>query len=109
MTKRIFFCLLLFFTLLLNAGSPGGDITGTGATVQIATTGSARWVTIVADSSNSGVVRTDQDSAVSSTVGLKLVAGSGFTYPPQGQNYRLAGIYVYIANGDKVSVIWGNQ
>lgn len=109
MTKRMFFCLLLFLTVLLNAGNPGADITGTGATVQIASSGSARWVQIIADSGNSAAVRTDQDSGVSATVGAKIAAGAGFMYPPQGQNYRLAGIYVYIANGDKISVIWGNQ
>jgi len=108
-TKRRFLFLLLLFSVFLMAGSPGGDITGTGATVQIASSGSARWVQIIADSTNSAVVRTDQDSSVSATVGLKIPAGGGFLYPPQGQNYRLAGIYVYIANGDKISVIWGNQ
>lgn len=106
--KRLI-CLMLLLFACLKGGGPGADITGTGATVQIAVSGNARWVQIIADAANTAAVRTDQTSSVSITNGAKIPAGGGFMYPFQGQNYALANIYVYIANGDKISVIWGNQ
>jgi hypothetical protein len=111
MQKRILSLLLLFLSAAsaLQAVCPSADITGTGATIQLAVSGSARWVQIIADSSNTAAVRTDQSSTVSATIGAKVPAGAGFMYPFQGQNYSLANIYVYIASGDKISVICGNQ
>lgn len=89
------------------------DITGTGATVAIATSGSAKWVQIVAPSANSATARWGDSSTTSSRGGL-LPAGSGQFLPPVSRTvndsvqvtlYQLPSIYVYIANGDKITVV----
>lgn len=89
------------------------DITGTGAAVRIQTSGTARWVEIVAQAGNAANVRFG-DSAVTAARGIPIVPGAGqflpFIPPRTGMNasnlYDLSSIYVYVASGDKVSVIW---
>lgn len=92
------------------------DITGTGATVQIATSGSAKWVQLITPSGNAGVARWG-DSSTTSSRGGQLPAGSGQFFPPipatnggatQSQLYNLAAIYVYVGSGDKVTVVVGH-
>lgn len=84
------------------------EITGTGVAVQIASSGTARWVQVIADAANTAAVRTG-DSTVNSTSGAKIAPGGGFMRPPQGALYGLQSIYVFVATGDKVSVLWGNN
>lgn len=91
------------------------DITGTGAQVQVYPSGGlARWVQIIAPGANAAVVRVG-DASTSATVGLPIAAGGGFMLPPlpidgressSAHFYNLANIYVYVANGDKVSIIY---
>lgn len=110
--KQIAYVLLFLFALLpihANINSLA-DITGTGVTVQISTNTSARpaWVQLIAPSGNAAVVRFG-DSTTSATVGLPIAAGGGYNTPVCSTcSYTLAGMYVYVANGDKVSIAWGN-
>ena len=99
-----------------NALGTVADITGSGAAVQIATSGAAQWVQITAPSGNGAVVRFG-DSNVSISRGAIVAAGGGQFLPPipVGPSagaatglYQLSTIYCYIANGDKVTVTWGN-
>lgn len=87
------------------------DITGTGATVQIATTSTrASWIQIIAPSTNSAVVRFG-DSTVSVTRGLPIAAGGGYCTlieVPNQRGYNLSLTYVYVAVGDKASIAWGD-
>ena len=92
------------------------DITGTGATVQLYSTGGpARDVLIFALAANTGTARCG-DSNAGTSRGVPLAAGASRFYPPQTQIsgdlkqplYNLASFYCYIANGDKVSVTWEN-
>lgn len=92
------------------------DITGTAATVQVATSGSAKWVQLITPSGNSAVARWGDSSTTSSRGGL-LPAGSGQFFPPipatnggatQGQLYDLSKLYVYVGSGDKVTVVVGH-
>lgn len=104
--RRTLTLLLLLGTLLLAVGTTT-DITGSGAAVQIASSGTARWVQIIADPGNANPIRVG-DAQVSSTRGARIAAGGGLMLPPQGQSYGLQYIYVYAASGDKVSVLWGD-
>jgi|SRR5579871_3310856 len=83
------------------------DITGTGAAVQVAASGNARWIQFIAPSTNAAAVRCG-DVNVSTTRGLPLAAGAGQFLPFQAQLYNLPTLYCYIANGDKLSIAWGN-
>jgi hypothetical protein len=100
----VLLCLLAGFATALGTRT---EITGTAAAVQIASSGVARWVQFVADPGNAAAVRVG-DSTVTSTSGARVAAGGGLLLPYQGANYTLASIYVYIASGDKVSVLWGD-
>jgi hypothetical protein len=90
------------------------DISGSSATVQVATSGSARWVQFIAPAANMNAVRYG-DSMTSATRGGLIAAGGGQMLPPLPQNrsgdaaslYNLATIYVYVVTGDKVTVVWG--
>lgn len=93
------------------------DITGSGAAVQLSTacpsttpscssTALIDWIQIIAPSGNSAVVRFG-DSTVSSSNGLPIAAGGGYTTLYHlGSPYTLGQFYVYIANGDKVSAAY---
>lgn len=92
------------------------DITGTGAAVQVSATGTARWVQIIAPAANGAVIRCGGSTA-SATVGAPVAAGGGLFYPVMAVDsrqavnqhyYNLAGLYCYVANGDKVNFSWGN-
>lgn len=92
------------------------QVTGTGAAVQIATSGTARWVQVLAVTGNAATVNCG-DSNVSTTRGILIAAGGGFMFPQispdQRQNvnqryYSLSTLYCYVANGDKVNFVWGN-
>lgn len=92
------------------------EVTGTAAAVQISSSGNARWIQVIAPSTNSAVIRCG-DSNVSATRGLPIAAGGGFMFPGMPFNpnlnsmqnyYSLANVYCYIANGDKADFAWGN-
>jgi hypothetical protein len=103
--------LALLASALLAGLHTRTEITGTDAAVQLSTTGTAVWVQIIAGSGNASPVRVG-DSTVTATSGVRLVPGSGQMLPPLGgaysATYSLNAIYVYVANGDKVSVLWGD-
>lgn len=99
--------LLALIVSLAWAVGTSADITGTNARVQLAESGTARWVQVVADPANSSAVRVG-DYAVSATRGVRVAPGGGFLFPPQAQPYELRYIYLYIATDDRVSVVWGN-
>ena len=99
--------LLFLLASLALAIASRTEITGTGAAVQVASSGAARWVQVIADPGNTSSVRVG-DSTVNTTSGAKVAAGGGLLLPYQNANYTLASIYVYVANGDKVSVLWGD-
>lgn len=90
------------------------DITGTGATVQLTASSTVvRWAQLVTPTGNAAVVRWG-DSNVTSTRGAIIAAGGGQFVPPnpfnqnapQQNTYLLSSLYVYIANGDKVTVTY---
>jgi hypothetical protein len=103
-----------------RAHAPGGasqtvtlpDITGTGANVCLATSGTARWIQIIAPSGNSAVVRLGYGAT--SSRGAAIAAGGGFFFPPLTRQdlapvqnvYALAETCMYIANGDSVTVTY---
>ena len=91
------------------------DITGNSSTVQVASSGTARWVLFVAPSTNSAVIRIG-DSATGAARGAPVAAGGGLLYPPVAADtrestsaklYNLANLYYYVTTGDKVSIQWG--
>lgn len=90
------------------------EVTGAGAAVQFATAGRARWVQVIALSTNGAVIRCG-DSNVSSTRGLPVAAGGGFMFPAitvdtresTAQHfYDLSSLYCYVANGDKIDIAY---
>lgn len=92
------------------------QVTGTGTAVQIATSGTARWVQVVAITGNSATVNCG-DSLVSATRGIPIAAGGGFMFPTiapdsrqavQQRYYDLSKLYCYIGNSDKANFVWGN-
>lgn len=106
---RIFVAALVaFLALPLRASAPHViTITGTGAVVQLSTTDQqASSIQFTAPSANSGIARVG-DSTTSSSVGEALPAGAGQYLGPRWQgSYSLNTWYVYVANGDKVTVLW---
>lgn len=92
------------------------DVSGSSTAVQIATSGTARWIQVIAPAANSNVVRCG-DSTVTATRGLPIAAGGGFMFPTippdtrQAVNqhyYSLSTVYCFISSGDKASFAWGN-
>lgn len=84
------------------------DVSGDGASHQIASSGTARWVQIVARSTNASVVIVG-DSAITTTRGVPIAPGGGFMFPAsQNSNdpYPLSSIYYLAQTGDKVSILW---
>lgn len=115
---------LLFFAFASFASPQSGlmaissvaDVTGTGVAVQMVSAGGpARWIQLIALAANSAAVRCG-DSNVSATRGAAIAAGGGMMLPPipisgdvsKQPQYNLAKLYCYIANNDKVSVLWAN-
>ena len=85
-------------------------ITGTGAKVALSTNVKTRaaWIQIIADSGNSAKVFFG-DSTVSATNGLPIAAGAGYNTPACSSCiYTPAATYIYISNGDKAYVAFGN-
>lgn len=88
------------------------DFTGTGATVCLAASGTARWIQFIAPSANAAAVRIGYAATVNN--GAAVAPGGGFFWPPltrvdlaASQNqYALASACMYIASGDKVSVTY---
>jgi len=100
---------------LVTITSPA-RVTGSGAAVQLAASGTARWVQITALAGNSATVQVG-GSNVSTTIGVPVAAGGGMFFPPMPFDSRLAtnqsyyslsNIWVYVANGDKVNFTWAN-
>lgn len=88
------------------------DVTGTGVAVALSSIPyQARWVKINALSTNGADVRLG-DSATSASQGLAIPKGTGELLPgisdTFGASYALTGVYVYIANGDKISIAYGD-
>lgn len=88
------------------------DIIGTGATVPLsATSRPARFVLLAAPGTNSADVRVG-DSATSISQGVAIAKGTGLPLPgvPEsfGQHYNLVGVFAYIANGDKLTISYGD-
>lgn len=114
--KQIFILALFAFGLSGQVGiGTLSDITGDGSTHALNSAASARWVQFVAGAANGAAIRIG-DSNTGSARGVPLAAGGGFFLPPmptpststQPRLYILANLYYYAANGDKVSVTWGN-
>jgi hypothetical protein len=82
-------------------------ISGTGAAVQVSTTDQqASSLQFTAPSGNMGTARIG-GTTTSSSVGEALPAGSGQYFPPRWQgSYSLNTWYVYVANGDTVTILW---
>ena len=94
----------------LVAVSSAADITGDGAahTLQ-ATKTTARWVVVIAATTNTAAVRLG-GSGVSVSQGAAVAAGGGFMYPPMpnlNTQYDLSTLYYYAAVGDKLTLVWG--
>ena len=107
----------------VNAQSKGSvtvasiaDMTGDGAAhaIQSSVT-TARWVVVLASSSNTSTARTG-DSSISASQGAPILPGGSFMYPAipsapgmrnADQYYDVSAIYYLATTGDKVSVLWG--
>ncbi len=92
------------------------QVTGSGASFQLAASGTARWIQVLAATGNSGTVNCG-GSNVSTTIGVLIPAGAGMFFPPMPFDsrlatnqsyYSLANVYCYVANGDKVNFVWAN-
>ena len=85
-------------------------ITGTGAVVQLSTTDQqASSIQFTAPSTNTGTARIG-DSTTSSTVGEALAAGAGqYEAPKANGSYSLNTWYAYVANGDKLVILWDDK
>ena len=83
------------------------DISGTGAAVVIAASGTARTVTIMALSTNTSTVRVG-DASISTTRGFPIAPGNGAYYPesPGTGRYPLNSIYYLVQVGDKISIAY---
>ena len=116
-TKRV---LLILAVVLLACAQVSlttvTDVTGDAGTHQLQATGTAKWVLVIAPTTNSATVRIgDQNTSVSR--GAAVAAGAGLMLPPippsstlaaKDQVYGLSSIYYYAAVGDKLSIVWGN-
>lgn len=88
------------------------DITGDGAThaLDVPSVVRAKWVQVLADSGNSGVVRIGGPD-VTDSVGLPLEKGKSIFYPQdhadQTSFYPLSSLHYNAANGDVLYVQYG--
>lgn len=81
------------------------DISGTSATVKLATTNGCNSIQMLAPSGNMASVRWG-DASTSSTRGGVIAAGTGQFLPPSATNYYpLSSLYVYVATGDKLQFV----
>lgn len=107
--KRLLLLLALLFPCSGNIHTIA-TITGTGETVALSTstTTRAKWIQIITPSTNSAAVYFG-DSTVTATTGLPIAAGAGYNTPAcESCTYTLSATYVYIANGDKAYVAFGD-
>jgi hypothetical protein len=106
--------LALMFSALALAQStlilfPLSDITGSGATVALSTSGTARFCQLIALPTNAAAIRLG-DASTTISRGAAIAPGGGQFIPPSpGQNsaapvFQLNAVFVYIANGDKLTV-----
>lgn len=103
---RRLLCLVLLSAAFLPGLGTRTEITGADAAVQVASAGYASWVQFVADPANTSPIRVG-DPTVTATTGARVAPGAGLMLPPKGTGaYPLNSIYVYVASGDKVSVLW---
>jgi hypothetical protein len=103
--KRLITLFALFCTALLCQQQfvwiSLADISGSGAAVALGT-GNVRACQLVAPSTNVSNVRWG-DSSISATQGAIIAPGGG-QYLQTGNFFSLASTFVFIANGDKLSV-----
>lgn len=106
MFKRIIL-LMILLAAILPALNSFPDIVGNGSAIQLASSGSARWIMIVADANNVNPVRVGGPN-VSSSVGAKLAPGYGMLMPEhsRGNDYQMKDVYILASSGDVVSVVW---
>lgn len=104
--RKLLVLKLCLLTLLFGVATLP-DITMTGSAIQLASSGTAWWVQVKANASNTGVIRVG-DANVSATRGADLAAGAAFLFPYRGDPYALSGLYVFGSASDKVSVLIGN-
>lgn len=101
----------LLFALLAGAdGAPQSlpDIAGTAAAVPICSScGIAKWVQIVAPSGNVSNARWGDANISASRGAIIAPAGGMYMAPFQICPCNLGSIYVYVANGDSVTVTFG--
>jgi hypothetical protein len=105
---RVLFALAALAALPSRANAPHLiTISGTGAVVRVSTTDQqASSLQFTAPAANSGIARVG-DSTTSSSVGEALPAGAGQYLSPTGRgSYSLNAWYVYVANGDTVTILW---
>lgn len=95
-------------------------ITGDGAKHQIASSGQARWVQVVAKGPSASTIPNVSDvivgdSAITTNRGLALAPGSGFMFPPitippggvaNQYLYDLSAIYYLVATNDHITILW---
>lgn len=104
--------LLLFALCALAFGQAGlvifplGDITGTGATVHLSASGTARYCQLTALPTNAAGIRLG-DATTTVSRGAAIAPGGGQFIPPspgpsgqQAPVFQLNATYVYIANSD---------
>lgn len=102
--KRILLLIPILISLLFAGTIP--EVTGANAAVAPAASGTARWVQVVGNKTNTSDIRVSYGVTATATNGIPVVPGGGMMLPPQGQEYSLAYVSVYIASGDKVSFVW---
>ena len=85
------------------------EITGDGSVHAVSVTDNARFVQFVVPSTNASTARIG-DSNTSSTRGVPMAPGSGFATPvlPIGSYYTLTNFYYYVANGDKLDIVYSH-
>ncbi len=100
----------------LVAITSSAQVTGAGAAVKVAASGSARWISVSAGASNAATVQCG-GSNVSTTIGTPIASGGGMFFPPMPFDgrlstsqsyYSLASVWCYVANGDTVNFVWAN-
>ena len=89
---------------------PLSDITGTGATVHLSASGTARSCQLVALPTNTAGIRWG-DSTTTASRGANIAPGAGQFIPAmppltnqQSPVFQLSAVYVYIANSDVLTV-----
>jgi hypothetical protein len=102
----------LFLGLCLSAQTflnTTADISGDAAAHAIGT-GAAKWIQIVAPSTNVSAVRWG-DSNITTSRGGIIAPGGGQMLPfrPRVEDrYDLSKVFYLVASGDKVSITWAN-